>query len=128
MPLGTVLVHTATVKSTVVDPDEETWVEGEPDEKEVTGPVFACFLQLTTTSEEQSPMRRRRVEKPTLMYEPEDEEGNEFSLAPEDELLIVAEELTGTDPVLWQVDGEPTPMAPPGYVVGYQAKLKRVVD
>lgn len=128
MPLGTVTVHTATIISIEVDPDEETWIEGEPDEKEVEGQTFDCFLSLAATPEEDTPIRRRRVKKPTLLYEAEDDDGNVIALAPEDELLITAEELTGPDPVRWQVDGEPLPLAPPGRLIGFEAKLKRVED
>lgn len=69
------------------------------------------------------------MREPTLMWEATDEEGELMPLVRiNDELEIVAPELTGEDPVTWQVIGEPQPLGPPGNVIGFQATLVRVSD
>lgn len=147
MPLGDVMVHSATPVSTT-DGEAATWVEGEPDEDRTAGPAFDCFYMEGRGASEQPaiPRGRRKVEQPTILYEPERDDGSVIHLVAEDEIVIDPgdddglwavfggagqtvtvgeEEVPG---VLFQVDGDPEPFQPPGEVIGYEARLKRVVD
>lgn len=126
MPLGSVTVHRA-VQRRLQKTDE--WVEGQRKTEETGGIPFPVLLQLPTGgSEEVSPRGRRKIKQPQILFEPFDEEGGELSISAEDELEITAPELTGPDAVLWQVDGDPSPLAKPGFLIGYLARLKRVED
>lgn len=127
MPLGTICVHTATPVTEVESDDEATWAAGEPEKTVTTGEAFPCVLFLPLGKREDT--RGRQVREPTLLWEAFNEEGEPMVPVKEnDELLILAEELTGADPVRWQVNGEPQPFGPPGEVIGYQATLIRVSD
>lgn len=127
MPIGNVCVHTATPVAASESDDESTWAAGEPDRTTVTGESFPCCLFLPLGKREDT--RGRQVREPTLLWEAFNEEGEPMVPVREsDELLILAEELTGPDPVRWQVNGDPQPIGPPGQVIGYQATLIRVSD
>lgn len=128
MPLGSVLVHTAVRLREVAESGE--YVEGEPPETKPTeGPPFDCFLILPRGgSEANVPRGRRVVDRPVILYEPLDQTGADLSLDAADEVLITAEELFGSEPKKYQIDGDPTPLAKPGFVVGFEAALKRVDD
>lgn len=130
MSLASVLVHVG-VPIREEDPSaEEEWVEGEPAETApVEGTAFDCFLIVPSGGEEENvPRGRRKIRRPVILYEPFDVTGADLALHAEDRVEITAPELTGSEPVLWQIEGEPTPMAKPGYLVGYEASLKRVED
>lgn len=128
MPISTVCVHTATPVTQSESDDEATWAAGEPDESTVTGTTFPCCLFLPLGPARQD-TKGRQVREPTLLWEAYDEEGEPLPLVRiNDELLIVALELTGEDPVRWQVLGEPQPLGAPGNVIGFQATLARVSD
>lgn len=126
MPLGTVTVHRAVP---IEARKSETWVEGQRAVDREKGIPFSVLLQLPTGgAEEVVPRGRRTVRQPQILYEPFDDEGNDVLLSAEDELEVTAPELTGPEPVCWEVDGEPTPLAKPGHLIGYLARLKRVED
>lgn len=147
MPLGDVTVHSATPVSTEQSTDPETWVEGEPDEKLVAGVLFDCFyMHGRGAAEVDVPRGRRKIEGPTIIYESERDDGSFVTLAAEDEVIIDpaddddlwqvlggpgqvvmidGDEIPG---VLFQADGDPEPFQPPGEVLGFQARLKRVLD
>lgn len=126
MPLGRVTVHTAVP----ISPSKEgEWVEGRRERKDAPGTPFACLLQLPAGgTEENAPRGRRTIKQPQILYENFDATGGELSISPADELAITAPEVTGPDPVRWQVDGAPTPLAKPGFRIGFMARLKRVED
>lgn len=127
MPLGDVCVHVGTPIVTQNDPDEDTWVEGEPDEDPADGVPFDCFfMELRGASEMSSPVGIRKIKGPTILFEDERDDGSRVVLKAEDELWVLAEEVLGPDPVRFQVDGDPTPFQPPGEVIGWEALLKRV--
>lgn len=126
MPLGDVCVHTATPTGTV---EEGDWIEGERDPVLVDGTPFDCFLMLPAAREQSTPRGRRTIRQPTILYEPEDQAGAEIVLEAENELTIVAEELPGhADGMRYQVDGDPEPLAAPGDLIGFEARLKAVKD
>lgn len=126
MPIGRVTVHTAVPVEPTKDGD---WVEGQRQVKRTKGPAFAVLLQLPTGgAEEVAPRGRRTIKQPQIIYEPFDVAGGDLSISAADELEITAPEITGPDPVLWQVDGDPTPLAKPGFLIGFLARLKRVED
>lgn len=126
MPIGRVTVHTAVP----VEPRKSgDWVEGQRSGEPIEGAPFAVLLQLPTGgSEENVPRGRRTIKQPQILYEPFDATGAELAISSADELKVTAPELTGPDPVLWQVDGDPTPLAKPGLKIGFLARLKRVED
>lgn len=105
-------------------------IEGEHDVEEVKGTPFGCFLMLPGGGEEDSasPRGRRQIKRPTLLMRATDSLGERINLSPADELLIEAPNVTGPDPVRWQVVGTPEPFTPPRRLIGFQARLKRVED
>ena len=128
MPIGDVTVHVGVVLETE---SSGSYAQGEPAEvKPVIKQTIDCLLQIPRGGDEDSdaPKGRRKITRPMIIFEPFDVLGADFSLAAEDSILITAPELTGPDPVLWQVVGDPTPFAPPGDVIGYEANLRRVED
>lgn len=145
MSLGDVTVHLATpVLTTAAD----NWVEGEPDEIRKAGSAFDClYLHGRGASEQPAlPRGRRKVEQPTIIYEYERLDGSAIQLVAEDEIVIDPADDEGVwavlggsgqvvkvgedevPGVLFQVDGDPEPFQRPGEVIGYEARLKRVVD
>ncbi|MGH2939450.1 MAG: hypothetical protein ACRDPE_15185 [Solirubrobacterales bacterium] len=129
MPIGRVTVHTAVP---LVPTSTGEWIEGEEEVKPIEGTPFPVLLQLPTGgSEENVPRGRRTIQQPQIIYEPFDALGAEVVLSPADELLVTAAELAGALGALttkWQVDGDPTPLAKPGQLKGFLARLKRVKD
>lgn len=129
MPIGRVTVHTATP---IVPTETGTWIEGEQEIKPVDGTPFPVLLQLPTPgAEENVPRGRRTVTQPQIIYEPFDALGGDVVLGAEDELRISAPELApalGGVETTWQVDGRPTVLSKPGFLVGFLARLKRVED
>lgn len=131
MPLGDICIHPC-VPFGVVDGTDFSW--GEATEQTPTdGTPFFGFLQLVNSGGEEADAKigKRKVKRPTLKYEPYafDESGNAVSgLTAEDLVKVTAEELTGPNPVVWQVVGDPVPYSPPGDVIGYEAQLRRVED
>jgi hypothetical protein len=141
MALGDKCVHTATpVLTTTATEDEEHWIEGEPDEEIATGASFDClYLAPTGASESDSPRGRRKISQPTILFEGERDDGSLIELIAEDEVVVFAEEVLGASKVtkvggtdvpgvLFQVDGDPTPLAAPGDLIGWEARLKKVID
>lgn len=126
--LGAICVHSATPVTRAEGDDPAAWAAGEPDSTVEEGDAFPCCLFLPLGPARQD-TKGRQVREPTLLWDALDEDGE---LIPRvrinDELLIVAPELTGADAVRWQVLGEPQPLGPPGSVKGYQALLARVSD
>lgn len=132
MPLADVLVHTA-VPVVYKRTETEERIAGEIDttqegDEPGEGVAFDCFLQLPQGQEAEQDRRRRKIRRPTILYENEDVMGQPFVLSAEDELDITAEELTGPESVRWKVEGEPEPLARPGELIGFQARLRRVSD
>jgi hypothetical protein len=129
VPIGRVTVHTAVP---LVPNEAGEWIEGEKEVKPVEGAPFPVLLQLPTGgAEENVPRGRRTIQQPQIIYEPFDALGAEVNLSPADELLVTAPELAGSlgaATTKWQVDGDPTPLAKPGFLVGFLARLKRVKD
>jgi hypothetical protein len=127
MALGDKTIHPAVP----VEPKKSgEWVEGRRQVAEDEGPPFHVLLQLPTGGTEDStvPRGRRVIKQPQILYEPFADDGSEVELKAADELLVTAPELTGPNPVRWQVDGAPTPLAKPGFLIGWLARLKRVED
>jgi hypothetical protein len=138
VPFLDILLHRATPWSRRTETEDElaesTWVEGEYVTEKVDGTPFDCVLFLPQGVEEASP-RGRRVRTPTLLYGPEDDEGAEIGLLPEDEVVVVAPELNLVEGlaedagVRWLVVGHPQPFGKPGDpVIGFQATLRRIED
>lgn len=128
MPLGRVTVHTAVPLVTVRGDD---WVEGDTDVADpVEGTPFSVLLQLPNASpEENVPRGRRVIVQPQILYEPFDVKGGVIELSAADEVKVTAPELPGhAQPVTYQVEGDPIPMAKPGITIGFLARLKRVKD
>lgn len=126
MALGDVLVHSAYVLRPV---QSGARIEGEHDVEDEEGTPFDCFLILPRGGQESNaPRGRRTITRPTLLYEPEDQLNGVVELDSTSKLMVTAEELTGPDPVEWQVDGDPTPFARPGELIGFEVNLKRVSD
>jgi hypothetical protein len=137
MALGDVCVHTATPVLTVTEPD--TFIEGEPDEDIDFGEPFDCLFLISirrrATSYAASGARedatfpeQRKIENPTILYEAERDDGSLVEVVAEDELDILAEEILGQKAIRFQVEGDPIPLAKPGEVIGYECRLKRVID
>ena len=141
MALGDVMVHLATPIETTTD---DNYIEGESDDLRAPVEAFDCFYMHGRGATEASnvPRGRRKIEQPTILYEAEREDGTMIHLSAKDEIVIDAEEVLGiaaypievdgdeilVPGVLFQVDGDPEPFQPPGEVIGYEARLKRVVD
>jgi hypothetical protein len=138
-----ILVHTATPVSYVEGVAGDEWIEGEPGEggpQPVEGVPFECVLFLPSPGgEEASPYKPRVVRRPTLLYNPDRNlvdparglvgDGSDVLLTNEDELMILAPELsgwTGAALVRWQADGDSQPFGPPGEVFGVMATLLQV--
>jgi hypothetical protein len=130
MPLGSVLLHVGVPLREQPTEEDPEYVEGEPATTEPTeGAEFDCLLIFPRGGDEETPPRgRRTVKRPVILYEPFDVAGADLVLKAEDQVKVTAEELTGPEPVTWQIDGEPTPMAKPGFLVGIEAALKRIDD
>jgi len=139
MPLGDVTVHTAVPVLTTTDTDEESYIEGEPDEDTVLGVPFDCLFLISirrrATSSSQSGANedatfpeQRKIENPTILYEAERDDGTLVEVVAEDELNILAEEILGPLPIRFQVEGDPIPMAAPGELIGWECRLRRVID
>jgi len=104
-------------------------IEGEVDVTRELATPFGCFLQIPAGApEDNSPRGRRQTRSPTLLFRKIDMAGDIIDLRNEDELLIVAANLTGPDPVLWKVQGTPEYLSAPRRLVGFQARLRRVED
>lgn len=127
--MGHALVHTAVP---IVSSEDGEWIEGETDVEPIDGTPFPVLLQLPNANpEENVPRGRRTITQPQMLYEPFDVNGGEVELTAEDEVKVTATELArvlGTETTVWQVDGDPTVLAKPGFVVGFLARLKRVKD
>lgn len=127
--LGFILVHTATAVSQVetTTSDLAQWAEGEPDETPTTSTPFDCVLFLPQSTRQDR--RGRQVKEPTLMWDGLNCDGTSAPrLSEAQELRVTACELTGPDPVRWQINGDPEPLGPPGEVLCWQARLIRVSD
>lgn len=113
------LVHSA--QASAWPPPETTRVEGDYDAvPAVLGPKFPCCLFLPLPGEENR--RGRSVVEPTVLLP-----GTE-NVVRTQRLVITAPEVTGPNPVEWQVLGV-QPFGPPGKpLVGKQATLRRVLD
>lgn len=135
MPLEDVCVHLGKPLKTG---EGGTWIEGEfVPNAEAEGAPFPCvlFLPQSTTEETVTVPIGRRITEPTLLYLPEDDDGNPVALNAEDSVLINAPELweaEGKLPDFWeryQVVGRPQPFGKPGEpVIGFQATLRLVSD
>jgi len=130
MPLADVCVHSGwpvTTLDKVQDDDaEDLWLEGEPDEEEVEGEPFDCFFMDPGEKEVTSPVGSKKIKQPTILLEGEREDGTPIVLKAEDQVKILAPEILGPQAILFQVDGGPTPLAAPGDLIGWEARLKRV--
>lgn len=105
-------------------------IQGEFDVATERATPFGCFLFLPRGSEDTaSPRGRRNVKRPTLLTNPRDLAGDVLSyLRAEDELEIVALNLTGPDPVRWQIVGTPEYLSAPRRLKGFEFTLRRVED
>ena len=133
------LVHVATPVEYVEGDEAGEWIEGEPGAEGPTpekGVAFSCVLFLPIGTEDEGQPRRRKVTRPTILFEPEDVNGGAMDPPSADhELLIAAPELAasfeqaaGEPPGTgrWQIEGTPQPFGPPGSVLGYQATVTQV--
>lgn len=89
------------------------------------GTWFDCRLTLPTSPESLGPgsAYKRVVRAPTLLYATEDENGDEFTLDPQDYIEVESEDL-GTE--TWQVTAAPEPLRRKTGIIGYQTTLKRI--
>jgi hypothetical protein len=118
MPYDGVLVHSAAPVALVDGPDPP--VEGDRDLIEQVGTAFPCCLFLPLPGEENR--RGRQVREPLILLP-----GN-VTVSRLERLRITAPEVTGPDPLDWQVQGV-QPFGRPGSpLVGQQATLRRVED
>lgn len=128
MPYEDVLVHLATPLTVVT---AENWLGGDPDEDEVPlTPIPVCLFLPLGGEENSAPRGRRSIRRPTLLMGERDlaDDLTDY-LVPSDQLDVLAPELTGPDPLRWQIDGWSQPFGPPGEEpIGRQAILKRVED
>lgn len=129
MAYGDQFPHTATPRRPT---QSGTRVQGEREVKDVPGTPFACFLILPTGGREQpAPRGRRTVTTPTLLLPELDDAGAPVAITAELLIDVSAPEYApqlGAETVRWQVDGDATPFAKPGELVGSMVTLKRVRD
>lgn len=84
-------------------------------------PTFGCCLFLPPPAGQESERGQRKVKQPELLL-PDDSD-----LVAEDQVEVLAAELTGPGFVGWQLTGDPQPFGPPGEdLVGRLARLQRV--
>lgn len=105
-------------------------VQGERELIVEEGTPFDCFfIEGSGGTEDRGDPRGQRVRRAsnTILFQPEDREGQPVNLSSRQEVLITAEEL-GMERQRWQIDGEPTTLAGPGFLVGFEARLIRVED
>jgi hypothetical protein len=125
MAYADVLVHTARPVR-----EEETGpkVDGRPSTEPVEGTPFDCCLFLPAPSAE-AERQGRRVKRPQLLMATHDRAAQPVAVSAEFRLLVTAPEVTGAEPVLWQVEGDPQPFGKPGEpLIGQLAILRRVED
>lgn len=124
MPYDDILVHLGVPVET--REDTAGWAEGEPDTPEqvpVPERAFGCCLFLPGSSEETGGRGSRQVKRPTLLLPPG------LPVTRKDQVDVTAAELTGPDPVRWQVEGDPQPFGKPGEAtIGSQVTLRRVEE
>lgn len=122
-----VMAHVMKHQANVVTREEAgDVVEGEQSAEPTLGPMFKCLLQLPNATS--SRPYGKQLDQPAVLFETKASNRTKIVVVDANTLKILAPELTGPDPVEWEVDGDPEPLAPPGRVIGYQAKLKRVSD
>lgn len=103
-------------------------VDGRPATEDVPGTPFDCCLFLPAPGGEDQ-RQGRRVKRPTLLIATLDRAADAVVLSGKVKVDVTAPELTGPEPVRWQLDGDPQPFGPPGDVpVGMQATLRRIED
>jgi hypothetical protein len=125
VPFEDILVHTG---RPVTAEQAGPKVDGKARLEDVPGTPFDCVLFLPAPAAE-AERQGRRVRRPTLMFGPLDRAGEPVTLGAKANVLVTAQELTGPDGVLWQVDGDPQPLGKPGEdIIGSQASLVRVED
>jgi hypothetical protein len=118
MPYADVLVHSAAPVALVEGTGAP--VEGDRDLVEQVGAAFPCCLFLPLPGEENR--RGRQVSEPTILLP------GSVSVSRLERLRITAAEVTGPNPVEWQVVGV-QPFGRPGSpLVGQQATLRLVLD
>lgn len=121
--------HTARIRELVED-TAGGWIEGEPTKGPVATDVgtVPCYLFLPLGTEDDAQPRRRKLSRPTVMWDPAEVVGDRPTA--DHELWITAPELvsaTGAIEVRWQIEGDPQPFGAPGEtVIGAQATLKRL--
>lgn len=125
MPFEDVLVHTGRpVTPESVGPK----VDGKAQVTDVQGTPFDCCLFMPAPGAEDE-RQGRKVKRPTLLLATEDRAGVALVVTGKLKVLVTAPELTGPDPVLWQVQGDPQPFGKPGEdLIGSQVTLRRIED
>ena len=125
MPIGDVTVHSAQLVRMV---ETGAKIEGERVIARQLGAVFDVFLTYGQSETPRSPTTETLrgvaggdTRRGSIMWEPPAPE-----LTNEDRLLIVAEELTGPTALEWMLDGDPVPLAAPGDLIGFEARVVRV--
>lgn len=124
MALEDVLVHEGRlVSATITGPR----IQGEREVDDMPAATFDCLLQFDKGTERDRRTGRGQ-DHVALLYGTTDRLGLVLRIGPKDKVAVRAPELTGVAPVIWNVDGRPEPMSPPGEVLGYEATLTRETD
>jgi len=96
-------------------------IEGERVVSRQLGTVFDVFLMVGQSDEDRPGVAGGDTRRGTIMWEPPAP-----ALTNEDRLLILAEELTGPVALEWALDGDPLPLAAPGDLIGFEARVVMV--
>lgn len=129
MSFDSFIDSTGHLATPILQLEEAEWHEGEPDVADAAFTPFECALFLPLGQEQDTPRGRRVIKRPTLLASPVDLLNDDIVLEADGFLDITATELTGADPVRWQVDGAAQPFGRPGdEPIGFQTYLKRVED
>ena len=120
---GRVLTFTAQMSSDLVPVPVK--VEGETQMTWVAGEWFACRVNSPAASEAEGAGRERVAQKPSLLYELEDEQGGVVELHAADRVEVVSEEL-GTH--TYEIEGEPSLLRKKTDLIVGEASLSRIVD
>lgn len=89
------------------------------------GTWFDCRLFMPASPESYDPatVRKRVVRVPTMLYDTEDEQGNELTMAVTDQVEIESDDLGSAT---WQVTGAPEPLRKKTGIIGWQVTLRLV--
>lgn len=88
---------------------------------------FAALLQLPSgnLARDSSAGRRREITAPTLMFDVVDEDNRPVVVTVRDRIEVESERF---GPSMWELTGDPQPLASLSETIGYQASMKKIAD